>query len=189
MNVYWHHSWRTRMLLLCLSVLYASTGICATSYQYTNPGTPITFGDSGQTYAWTLSNRTTGTGQVSARADKGGGAQPSLWEMRCTISLTGTLTIGATLEYYIATSDGSVADANVGTVNASITSDQRRALMLAGVLVVYQSTQNTKMYASFRNLYIPSRYFSLAIWNATAISTETVTNNLCSMTPMPNQMQ
>ena len=182
---------RLRHLTLLLALLCVpQMAWSATSLQYVLPQTPITFGDTGQTYSWTLSNRSTATGQVSARADKGAGAQPALWELRCTISLTGTLTIGQTLEYYIATSDGTIADGGVGTANAALASaDVRRALTLVGVLPVYQTTQNTKMYASWRNIYIPGRYFSLVLWNNTSISTETVTNNSCSMTAMPVQAQ
>jgi hypothetical protein len=180
-----HKSWIIA-LMLCL----VSAQAFAVSIQGITPGTPIVFADTGGTVVWTLSAKAAGTGQVSAQFDKGAGSQPAWWEMRCQISLNGTHTLGATVEYYVATSDGTAVDAGVGTANATITSDQRRALtLMAGVLSVYQTTTLTTMFVSFRNLYIPNRYFSLVMWNNTAIPTETsTTKHKCSMTPMPWSM-
>jgi len=178
--------------MLCLVLMLAVSQVfAATSQQFTLPGTSVTFGDN-YTPTLTFSAKATLTGQVGALYDKGAGAQPSLWQFQCQISLNGTHTIGATLEYYLVTSqDGSTVDGGVGTANAALASaDKRRNLIPMGVLVVDQTTNLTSMYATFRNVYIPTRYFTLAFWNATAISTETsTTKHKCTGTPMPPQMQ
>jgi hypothetical protein len=181
---------RRQAVTLLLLLLWSPCAWAATSLQWTLPGTPITFGDSGKTVTWTLSNRTAGTGQVSARYDRGAGAGPSLYELRCWISLNGTHTLGQAIEYYLSTSDGTNPDAEVGTTNTTITSDQRRALGLPYVLPVYQTTNLTTMAISWRNVYIPGQYVSLVMFNATTIPTETsTTKHGCSLTPMPFQQQ
>jgi len=178
--------------VLCLVlVLAVSQAFAATSLQYTLPGTPVTFADSGGTVVMAFSAKASLSGQVGALYDKTAGAQPSLWQFQCQISLNGTHTPGATLEYYLVTSqDGTTVDGGVSLNAALASADKRRNLIPMGVLVVDQTTNLTSMYATFRNVYIPTRYFTLAFWNATAISTETsTTKHKCVGTPMPPQMQ
>jgi hypothetical protein len=177
-------------LILALSLgLLTNPVLAVTSLQYTLPGTTTTFGDTA-TVAWTLSNRASGTGQYSNRFDKGAGAQPSLWAAHCQISLTGTNVLGTQIEYYIAHSDGTNQDAGFTTTTNTFTSDQRRVLTRVGTLSVYQTTTNTTMFASFRNLYIPGRFFQMAMWNNSGLPTETsTTKHLCTLFPMPIQMQ
>ena len=168
----------------------------AVSQQLTNPGVPITFGDTGQTPAgggtlvvWTLSNRTSGTGRISARADLGAGAHAALFALRCRFSFTGS-SLGSALELYLATSDGTNPDGEVGTADAALTADQRRALLFVGLLPIYQTVSNTTMTVSFRNLYLPERYVSVGMWNATGLPTETsTTKHRCVLTPMNPEMQ
>jgi hypothetical protein len=183
---------RNLLTLLLIGGLLWTPTAWAASPQYTLPGTPVLFADAAQTpaAAWTLSNRTPGVGRVSAVYDKGVGAQPSLWEIRCWISLSGTNVVGQAVEYYLVTSDGTHADSEPAAGDVALNSDQRRALTMLGVLPVYQTASNTTMTTSFRNVYIPSRYFRLAMWNATGLPTETNTNKHgCSATAMTPQMQ
>lgn len=189
--------WERVLALAVLLGLGGAPAWAATSTQWTLPGTPITFGDSGQTPAGggtlvvlTLSNRTSGTGRISAQADLGAGAHASLFELRCRVSLTGTHVLGQPLEFYVATSDGTNPDGEVGTADAALSSDQRRVLTFVGILPVYQTTSNTTMTASFRNVYLPQRYVQVGLWNGTALPTETsTTKHRCVLTPTPLQMQ
>jgi hypothetical protein len=179
------------VLLLVCGLLWAPAAWAA-SAQYTLPGTPVLFADAAQagSIPWTLSNRTSGVGRVSTAYDKGVGAQPSLWEIRCWISLSGTNVVGQTVEYYLVTSDGTHADGEPAAGDVALNSDQRRVLTMLGVLPVYQTATNTTMTVSFRNVYIPSRYFRLAMWNATGLPTETSTSKHgCTATAMTPQMQ
>jgi hypothetical protein len=99
-------------------------------------------------------------------------------------------TPGQSIEYYMGFSDGTTADAGLATTGTTLGSDKRRNLTFVGVLVVDQPNSNTTMTASWRNLYIPSRYVSLAMWNNTGLNTETSpTKHKCVLIPMPFQMQ
>jgi hypothetical protein len=184
---------RKLLALLLIGGLLWTPVSWAASAQYTLPGSPILFADAAQagSIPWTLSNRTPGVGRVSTVYDKGVGAQPSLWEIRCWISLSGTPNVvGQTIEYYLVTSDGTHADGEPAAGDVALNSDQRRVFDRIGVLPVYQTTTNTTMTASFRNVYIPSRYFRLAMWNATGLPTETSTSKHgCTATAMTPQMQ
>jgi hypothetical protein len=188
---------RLATVLLCLLLLWTSAASAATSLQYTLPGSAITFGDSGQNVLMVFSNKGTGTGTVSAQYDKNAlatatGAMPSLWAAHCQLSFTGTNVVQTTAEFYIAHADaaGTTQDGAVGQGSTTITSDQRRVLTPIGVLSVYQTTTNTTMYASFRNIYIPGRFFSLAWWNNTGLTSETsTTKHKCTLYPMPIQGQ
>jgi hypothetical protein len=175
--------------------LLASHGWAA-SLQYTLPGSPVIFADSAQTPTrqWTLTGLPAGQGRLSAQHDRGAGAGPSLWEMRCRISLTGSNTTGQSLELYIATADGTTTsdvDGGLGTADAALTAaDKVRNLLFVGTLIVDQATTNTTMVASFRGIYLPQRYFSLVIWNNTVLAAEaSTTKHRCEMTPVPYQMQ
>lgn len=183
---------KTRLLgtALALLLLVSTPLYAATSTQYTLPGAFVTFADTGGT-AMTFSNKATLTGSVSALVNKGTGAQPSLWQAQCQISLTGANVIGTTLEYSVATSqDGTTIDGGV-TPNAALASnDKRRNLTFIGAIVVDQTASNTTMIATFRNIYLPAQYFALVFWNGTGLSTETsTTKHKCVFTPMPIQMQ
>lgn len=180
-------------LLLCLSLLWTSMGYAA-SAQLVNPGRVLTFGDglttAGDNVAMIFSNVGGGTGRYSDRFDLGAGAHPAWFELRCWVSLTGTLTLGMLLEYYVASSDGTNNDAGWGTTATTMTSDHRYVITLAGIARVYQTTQNTTMYFSWRNIYLPSRYGYVAFWNATGISTETSTSkHRCTLTATTPEMQ
>ena len=174
---------------LCL----APTVWAATSLQYTLPGTPVTFADSAQTptRAWTLSALANSAGRVSVQHDKGTGAQPSLWQFVCRVQLTGTNVPGSTVEFYVVPGDGTDTAGGVGTADAALaSSDKRRNLTFMGVLVADQGTTNVQMTAVFSNVYIPSRYYSLAAWNSSGLPLKTDTAaHRCTGTPMPFQMQ
>ena len=183
---------RLTSLVLILSLFWAPIA-WATSQQYVLPGTGVVFADSGQSggnVVWTLSALASGAGRISAQYDKGAGAQPAFWQFVCRLQLTGTNVVGATVEYYIVRGDGTDTDGNVGTADAALTTDKRRNLQFIGTLVVDQTTTNTKMVATFNNVYIPSRYFSMGVWDATTLPFKTdTTTHRCAAYPMPFQMQ
>jgi hypothetical protein len=174
-----------------LLVCAVSTHGFAASKQYVAPETVITFADSAQSPSatFTLSNRTAGTGQVSARYDRGTGSHAALYKWRCTIQLTGTNVVGEMIEWYIATSDGTNPDGEIGTTDAALTTDKRKNLFFIGATTVDQTTTNTNMTAS-GVVAIPDRYISLAMWNGTALPTKTDTAvHHCSLTPIPFESQ
>jgi len=183
---------RKHLALALAFALFLSPMVAwATSTQWTLPGTAITFADSGGTVTMAFSAKASGGGQTSALSDLGAGAHVSLFQAQCSISLTGTNVVGQGLEYYVVTSqDGATLDGGVTANAAWATSDKRRNLTWIGTLVVDQVTTNTTMIATFRNIYLPARYFALGFFNGSALPVETsTTKHKCVFTPMPIQMQ
>jgi hypothetical protein len=154
-------------------------------------GTPLLFADTAQTedVALTLSALANGAGRVSAVYDQGSGAKPALWEWRLHLQLTGTNVVGAAIEVYCFTSDNSYEDGEIGTSDAALTTSKRNNGKLAGQLIVDQTTTNTTMTAS-GTLLIPTRYFSMGLWNATTLplKTDTAVHGLV-MTPLYWELQ
>lgn len=179
-------------LTLVLSLLWAPS-VWAVSKQLLNPGTPITFNDAataGSNYSIDFSATGTGTGKYSDRVDKGAGAQVAQWVWNCQFSLTGANTVGQFIEVYLSWSDGTNADGGIGTTKGSLaTADKRRNLKRIGTVVIDQATSNTIMTGSGQ-AFIPTRYFSLAYYNATALPFQTSTTlHKCTFTPSPFEMQ
>lgn len=182
---------RILSLLLIVGQLWPSL-VVAVSNQSILPGTPVIFADSAQTptRAWTLSALAASAGRVSVQHDQGAGAHAAYWSFVCKIQLTGTLVIPSQVEFYVAVGDGTNVAGEVGTADAALaSSDKRRNLRPLGVLAVDQTTQNVTMTAIFDGVYLPQRYFSLVIWNATGIALTTSTSvHRCVGTPYQFQM-
>src|SRR5262252_9587934 len=108
------YRWLTRGLSLLLLLPTLSWAVSA---QYVNPGTPIKFADSGQgDIIMTTNAIVTANGRISARKDKGAGAQPGWYEWRCTFRCQATgMAVGNTIDIYVARSDGVNEDGEVGT--------------------------------------------------------------------------
>lgn len=158
---------------------------------YVNPETAITFADSAQSPSAiiTFSALASGAGRISAQYDRGASARAAWYKWRFTCQLTGTNVVGAVIDLFLATSDGTNIDGEVGTSDAALTTDKRRNLLPIGSLTVDQTTSNTTMTASGL-LYVPDRYLSLGVWNGTtlAFKTDTAVHKF-SLTPMPPEIQ
>jgi hypothetical protein len=181
---------RCLLIWLCLGMLLVlpPMAFAANNRIRTNPGTALNFWDAtattGPTAAFALTGIAAGAGQYSARYDKGAGPQAYLWAWRCHVQMATAPTAGDVIEWYVSTSDGTNADGQFGTTTAALTSDKRRNLRLMGILVIDQGTASVTMTAS-GYVEIKERYFSLAVWNATAAAfLNNVNINGCTMTPM-----
>lgn len=146
--------------------------------QYLVRGTPLLFADTAQVedVAITLSALATVTGRVSARYDQGTGAKPALWSMQLHCALTGTNIVGATVDLYVFGSDGTYVAGEVGTADAALATDKRQNGMYVGSLVVDQTTTNVLMTSQPFTLFIPTRYFSVGVWNGTTLPFQTSTS-------------
>ena len=148
--------------------------------------TPILFADAAQNEqaTLTLSALAAGVGRVSARYDRGASAKAALYEWRFHCSLTGTNVVGATIELYAFTSDGSNPDGEIGTADAALATNKRQNGKPLGLLVVDQTTTNTIMTASGLVL-LAQRYVSIGVWNNTALPFTTSTSaHGCVLTPL-----
>jgi hypothetical protein len=175
--------------LLVLAVCWSSPAWAVVSPSYLNSNaTPIKFADSAQTptavLTMTGAQVTAGTGRISGRYDRGAGAQPALYYWTCTMSLTGTNVVGEVVEWYVAYSDGTNPDGQLGTADAALTTNKRNNLHLAGLTIVDQTTTNTNMTAS-GYVFIPSRYVQWATWNGTTLPFQSQTNvHFCLLYPL-----
>ena len=156
---------------------------------YYAPETAITFGDSGQTVAIALINLAFGAGIVSALYDRGAGSKPLKHEWRATIQFETAPAIGEIVELYLITSDGTRHDGEV-TASAALVSDKRRNLKRMGSVVVSTTSVATNITES-GTCTIPSRYFLLGVWNASAGDNLENTANACKITftPIPDEIQ
>ena len=158
---------------------------------YTAIETALLFADAAQAEdaTLTLSALGSGVGRVSARFDRGAGSHAGLYEWRLNWSLTGTNVVAATVEIYLASSDGTNPDGQIGTADAALATDKRKNLKLAGLAIVDQTTTNTVMTAS-GYIWVPSRYISMAVWNATTLAFQTSTSlHQLYLTPVPDEIQ
>jgi hypothetical protein len=139
-----------------------------------------------------LQNVGTLAGKYGDRHDKGAGAQPAQWGWTCSFTLVGTKVPGAALEVWVSWSDGTNADGALGTTAGTLSSaDKRRNLKLLGQTVADTSDATTGTVLTASGMaWLPTRYFSPAVWNATTLPTQNVANtSSCTFTPLPPEMQ
>lgn len=157
---------------------------------YTAPETTITFRDSAGDVVMTLQNLATGAGRVSARYDRGAGSKPKLHEVTVVIQQESNGTAGEVIEVYLFQSDGTYMDGTLGASDAALTTDKRRNGMLIGVVVIDNTTNSVDVVARFTDVPITSRYYSLGVWNATAVSLKNTANtSRIIVTPIPDEVQ
>lgn len=151
----------------------------------------ILFADAAQTpdATLTLSALASGAGRVSARYDRGATAHAAWYEWRLRCQLTGTNIVGAAVEVYAFTSDGTNPDGEVGTADAAFATDKRNNAKPCGALFVDQVTTNVTMTASGL-IWIPQRYISIGIWDATTLPFRTDTSvHRLVLTPLALEIQ
>jgi len=132
--------------------------------------TPVTFTDSTGDVAITLANLAATTGmRVSARYDRGAGSLPALHTVQVNMAFETTPVFGESVYIYISSSDGTQEDGQVGASDAAVASAyQLQNMMIVGALTVDVQAADTLMTATFHNVPILTRYFSVAVHNATA---------------------
>lgn len=133
------------------------------------PEAAASFKDSGGTAVMTLQNLANAVGRVSAQWDRGTGAKPATYRARCVFPLqaTHTAVLGEAIEVYIASSDGTDVDGDVGTADAALTTDKCRNLALLGVVQVDVVAADAELTKTF-TVEIFDRYVSLGVMNKTS---------------------
>ena len=152
--------------------------------------TPIVFRDSGGDVAITLNNLANNTGRVSARYDRGAGSRSRLHEIKAVIQVNATVVAGVAIEIWLFQSDGTYADGTVGTADAALPTAKRNNGLFIGAVIADQTAATVDMVATFQDVPIASRYYSIGIWNASAVALQ-ATANACRVivTPMPDEVQ
>jgi hypothetical protein len=167
-----------------------------TSKIYQKSETPITWGDSGQTYAMTLQNLATVTGRQGAVHDFGDDsvvarAREFMWRFWCEFDSTTPPVVGEVVEIYWKSGDGTRYDNDDGTGDIALSStDKLRNLLLLGVLVVDQAAADIVMSVSGGPIELPHRYGMPVIYNATADNLDNTSNaSGFALTPIPMESQ
>jgi hypothetical protein len=156
---------------------------------YTAPETAVVFSDAGDV-AITLANLANAAGRVSARYDRGAGSKAKLHSVRCIIQWNATVVAGAVVEIYLFTSDGTYADGTVGTANAAFATDKRRNGILIGCVVADQTSATVDTIATFRDLVISERYYSIGVWNGSGVALKSTSGaSRIIVTPTPDELQ
>lgn len=160
---------------------------------YTVFGNPLLFADSAQAEDATLTMSALASlaGQYSAQLDRGAAALPAWFEWFHVFALTGTNILNALIEIYIVSTQVSGRiPGGLGTTTAALTAAKKANLGdPVGFAKVDQTTTNTLMYAK-GYAYVPGRYITAAIWNATTLPYQTSTSaHQLYLTPLYQQVQ
>tara|TARA_R110000822_G_C15054273_1_gene466753 strand:+ start:167 stop:652 length:486 start_codon:yes stop_codon:yes gene_type:complete len=152
---------------------------------YTKIGTPVTFKESGGDVVITLLNLAFGAGRVSAQKDRGAGpSYPKLHSVKVVVQFTASPAVGDAVNVYLLQSDGSLVDDNVGTSDAALTVQPVSGFI--GSVIAKSASGATNFIVSFNDVPITQRYYSIAIWNASATKNLQNTANVSYVTVTPN---
>lgn len=161
----------------------------AESLIYTKFETPITFGDSGQSYALALQNLAASAGVYSNRADRGAGSIATTYICRARFRKGVASVVGQAIMVYVFTSDGTDSDGTLATTGTTLT-----AAMTVNAFwsmpVIVESTSTGVSFIRSAIITIPTRYFSVGVMNSTTgLLTNTANTALISLTPVVDAIQ
>lgn len=152
--------------------------------------TAIVFKSSGGDAAFTPTSLANAAGRVSAQYDRGATSKPTIYIWRARTKLNVSPTVGAILSVYLATSDGTDADGELGTTDAALpAADRRRNLTLIGVIQADEASTTRSMNASGL-VEIRERYVQVVWYNefGQALS-GTAGDHQVTLTPAPDELQ
>ncbi|MFZ5829120.1 MAG: hypothetical protein ACOY3P_03495 [Planctomycetota bacterium] len=152
--------------------------------------TAIRFKDSDATYTLTLNNlaATTG-GRISDRVDRGAGSLPRRYRWKAVMQFETAPVVGEHVAIYIAQSDGTNADGNVGSSDAALTAAVAANLDCIGIVRVQTTDADSSMIAS-GVCTIDERYYSVGVLNKTADNLRAENDySWVELTPIPDELQ
>ena len=151
----------------------------STQAVYEKRGTTLAFQDSSGDKLLAMNALAATTGRLSAFADRGAGASPSEYEIKCFTSWVASPTVGETLNICVVQSDGTHQDAGVAyhaSNDAALTLAAFNAVpMFAGAVSAHTADVAEKG-STFR-VRLSSRYFAIGVYNASAAKTLTASAN------------
>lgn len=158
---------------------------------YVNRETPIRFEPSGGDVTFTPTSIGNGTGRISNRLDRGTAAHADRYEWRAKTKLAAPGTVGRQVEIYLVTSDGTIADANQGTADASITAaDARNNMQYIGGLIVDNGSGTASMNNSGVLTNLTARFLQVVFWDDTGTGlSATAGDHAFILTPAPAEVQ
>ncbi len=157
---------------------------------YINPETAISWSDAGATNVIDLASIAADGVRVGARHDLGASARSEWYEWRLKIDGFDTdPVVGETVDLYIATSDGTDEDADVGTADAAGATTDLPNLHFLGSVVVQTTTAADNLVKS-GIVRITARYFSPVVHNNTADALlGTTDDHWITFIPIPPEIQ
>ncbi len=157
--------------------------------QYVARETPTVWSDTAGDLVMTLNNLAAGAVRVGARLDLGAGSTPKEFSFRLTVQFETAPVVGEAIHIYLATSDGTEEDGQVGTADAASDTDHLLNLRQIGVFAVTSTDADHDMTVS-GVCEIETRYVSPVIYNATADNLQ-ATNDTgeFTLTPTPPELQ
>jgi hypothetical protein len=163
----------------------------ATQKIYETPGAATTFrGDAAGDVTFTPQNEAAGKGRISDPWDRGAGSQPARYKWRLRTRWAATATAGNSVRVYLVTSDGTNADGTLSATDAELTSELPLVnnCQFIGAVV---SPAVDQVEVSSGVCIIHDRYVQVAVWNgsATKALTDTETDHILTLTPIPDDIQ
>lgn len=164
----------------------------ATSKQYVNPESAITFKASGGTYTFSPASVANGAGRQSAQWNRGSGAQPADYIWQAKTKAGAALAVGASMEILLgfAHSDATIIDGNLGQSDAAFSSsDKKRNLLTIGQFAA-DSTSNGEVQITSGRIRIEFQYVTVVWWNAFGQTlSATGTDHWIEFIPVPPENQ
>jgi len=156
------------------------------------PQTPTVWTDSGGDAVMDLGGLAADGVRVGARVDLGAASIPRLyhWRFKCDGFDTSPV-VGETIGIYLAGSDGTIEDGEVGTADAAGTTVSLPNLMRIGTAKVQTTTAGDNLQvSSIEPIEISARYVSPVIHNDTADALlSTADDHQFILTPVPPEIQ
>ena len=142
----------------------------------------LTFQDSGGSAVLTLLNLAVSAGVYSARYDRGVGAKPGWARAWGKVQLETAGTVGEAVWVWVlpwSSHATPLAPGGLGTTAAALTADMRRNLN-SSIPSFYVTTDKlttaTDIIGFAPLLWLPTRYVTVAVWNATTDNLENTAN-------------
>lgn len=145
--------------------------------------TPVVWSDTTGDLVIALKNLATTVVRIGAQKDYGAGALYEWFEWRLTVQFATAPVVDETIDVYLATSDGTEEDGQMGVADAAGTIDATKNCHFIGSLVVTSTDADHDMTASGM-CRIVARYVSPVIHNNTADNLKN-TDDSCEFTLTP----
>ena len=140
---------------------------------YQRLGTAVTFASAGDV-VFSAASVAFANGRKSAQCDRGATPQSQDYAWRAKCALQATPVLGETIDFYMATSDGTIIDGTTTAGDAAFTDvDALPNMIYIGSLVV--DTTTTASIQASGVFSMNERYGVLVMWNATAAETLSAT--------------
>ena len=136
-------------------------------------GTAVTFSSTGDV-AWSPASVAFQAGRKSAQWDRGASPQSDEYSWRAKIALQATPALGESIDFYMATSDGTIIDGTTTAGDAAFTDAAalNNMLYIGSLIVDTDTTDSIQASGVFR---MTERYGILVMWNNTVAETLSAT--------------